>query len=308
MLTHPRRNAAPSATREPQAMPTRRQTSNAVTRHLGLLCLTIILFTIVSPPRSLSEEGIAPVDAKKRQAVPPLLAKRGKLIVDDDGSRPRGKKATVTFASKAELHAWAGAWERSPDSKSWRSTWEKGMHTPVARYHGFNQKNLIVEVTFRCGQLSEPWHTQSFRIALDDRPRITGHVLSAWANPNNEFIETGFLLQHIQKTPEKTILKDLLLDHQPIHIAPNTWYTAILEVVDDEALFRMGSHVAWAKADEMRSPKNQVTLTLGKTWHEVKRVRIWEATLDPEWPNRKSAAINSRNNFAPVPHSYRQSK
>ncbi len=60
----------------------------------------------------------------------------------------------------------------------------------------------------------------------------------------NDFIETGFLLQHIRKTPEKKIIEDLLLDRQSLTVEPKVWYTATLEIVGDEALFRMGDHVA----------------------------------------------------------------
>jgi len=92
--------------------------------------------------------------------------------------------------------------------------------------------------------------------------------VSAWANPNNDFIEPGFLLQHIRKTPEKMIVEDLLLDRQPLRVKSNVWYTVVLEIVKDEALFRMGDHVAYARADQIRVPKNLVSLTLGTTSNE----------------------------------------
>ena len=66
-------------------------------------------------------------------------------------------------------------------------------------YQGFDEENLIIEVTFRFGKNTEPWHHQCFRIAADRRPDITGHILSAWANVNNDFIESGLLLQHIRE-------------------------------------------------------------------------------------------------------------
>ena len=144
------------------------------------------------------------------------------------------------------------------------------------------------------------------RIAADDRPRVTGHIVSAWANPNHDFIESGFLLQHIRKTPEKKIIEDLLLDHQPISVEPKVWYTATLEVVDDEALFRMGDHVAYAKADQIRMPKNLVSLTLGTTWHEIKRVRIWHAEPNPEWSARRHEILKSRKPVDAVVHDYRK--
>ena len=274
---------------------------------------TVTLFLLgmgllVSGVGAVAAAADGEADSRRQEPVPTLLARRGSLLLDDDGSIPRGPKENVTLDKGIRLRAWAGKWGRSPDSTAWRSTWAKGMgHTPVASYSQLRAKNLIVEVTFRYGVVTEPWHTQSFRIALDDRPRITGHIVSAWANPNNDFIETGFLLQHIHKKPDKTILKDLLLDHQPIQVEPGTWYTAALEVVEDEALFRMGKHVAYAKAEEIRASKNLVSLTFGTAWHEVKRVRIWEAEPHPDWPKKKATVLESRKEFAPVPHNYQRS-
>ena len=88
-------------------------------------------------------------------------------------------------------------------------------------------KNLVVEVTFRFGENTKPWHHQCFRVSADYRPNITGHILSAWANTDNDFIETGLLLQHIRKTPDKTILEDLLFDRQPLQLDPFEWHTAL---------------------------------------------------------------------------------
>lgn len=257
----------------------------------------------------LSETNSPAVTAEKLngddRSIPVLLAARGELILDDDGSKPRGGKTIAEISDKARVRAGAGVWERAPDSNGWRSTWKKG-HAPVAAYHGFQTNDLIVEVTFRYGPITEPWQHQCFRIAADDRPKITGHVVSAWANPNNDFIETGFLLQHIRKTPEKKILEDLLLDQQPLAVKPNAWYTATLEVVGDEALFRMDDHVAYAKAKQIRIPKNLVSLTLGTTWHEIKRVRIWRAEPNPDWPTLKADVVNSRKPFTAAVHDYRK--
>ena len=233
------------------------------------------------------------------------LAERGKLILNDDGSLERGRKVAAKFPESVKLRATAGHWERSEEINVWRSTWNPKMgHIPVVSYQGITTSNLIIEVSFRFGATSEPWHHQCFRIAVDDRPKITGHILSAWANPNNKFIEQGFLLQHIRKQKDKTVIEDLLLDHQPLDTQANRWHTAILEVVGDEALFRMGSHVAYAKAKQIEMPKNLVSLTMGTTWHEIKRVRIWEANTNPSWPSRKKKILESRRAFKPKIHNY----
>ncbi|OUW80419.1 MAG: hypothetical protein CBD74_09455 [Saprospirales bacterium TMED214] len=248
-------------------------------------------------PNEAGKSGTTPVDT--------WLAKRGALILDDHGSLQRGGKTIARFPGAVKARASAGLWTRSKDQNAWRSTWKPGMgHTPVASYQGIDVNDLIVEVTFRYGEMTEPWHHQCFRIAVDNRPEVTGHVVSAWANPNNDFIEQGFLLQHIRKQKDKTIIEDLLLDQQSLQVQAHQWYTAVLEVVNDEALFRMGPHVAYAKAAQIGMPKNLVSLTLGTTWHEIKRVRIWKATANPSWPSRKDKSLESRKEFTPHIHDY----
>ena len=54
----------------------------------------------------------------------------------------------------------------------------------------FRVKNLVVKVTFRFKN-TKPWHHQCFRVSADYRPNITGHILSAWANTDNDFNGTS---------------------------------------------------------------------------------------------------------------------
>ena len=89
-----------------------------------------------------------------------------------------------------------------------------------------------------------------------------------------------------------------------LSVQPNVWYTAVLEVVGDEALFRMGEHIAYAKADQIRMPKNLVSLTLGTTWHEIRRVRIWRASPNPQWPQIKEKLLSTRKPFDPLMHDH----
>lgn len=234
------------------------------------------------------------------------LAVKDKLLFDDDGSVPRGGKKPSQINEAAKVRAWAGKWEKRDGA--WRSTWEKGMgHTPVMAYD-VSARDLVVEVTFRYGPLLREGQHQCFRITLDNRDLYTGHVLSAWANPNNDFIETGFLLQHIHKRTDKSIVSDILLDRQELKIEPGIWVTAWLEVVGDEALFQMGDHVAYARHKKLDVEKLKVALTLGTTWHEVKRVRVWSAKRNPDWGASRSEALSRRKSFKPKPHNHHRSK
>ena len=82
------------------------------------------------------------------------------------------------------------------------------------------------------------------------------------------------------------------------------WYTATLEIVDDEALFRMGDHVAYEKADQIRTPKNLVSLTLGTTLYEIKQVRVCHAEANPEWEANKDTILKLRKPFTTRPRSH----
>lgn len=265
-------------------------------------CCCLLAYCFAALSNATNAQGTGPSASLPHET---CLAKRSSLILDDNGTRERGGKTAVKFPGSVKLRAAAGRWQRSGETNVWRSTWNPGMgHTPVASYQGINASNLIIEVTFRFGEIAEPRQHQCFRIAVDDRPDITGHIVSAWVNPNNNFIEQGFLLQHIRKRKDKTIIEDLILDQQPLKTRTHHWQTAILEIVGDEALFRMGSHVAYAKAKQIAMSKNLVSLTMGTTWHEIKRVRIWKATANPSWPSQRKKILESRTEFTPQVHDY----
>ena len=92
----------------------------------------------------------------------------------------------------------------------------------------------------------------------------------------------------------------LVLDEQPMKVKVDTWQTAVLEIVGEEALFRFDGQVAYANArDIAMGPKNTVSLTLGTTAHEIKRVRIWHAEANPHWEANKDAILKSREPFIP---------
>lgn len=235
--------------------------------------------------------------------LPTVLAKRGKLIVDDDGSIARGSKTLAELDGGIKLKSALGSWQRTePKSNTWRSTWKPGMgHPPVVAYQGIEARNLIVEVKFRFGETIESWHEQFLRIAADQRPQLKGHIVSAWINPTGHYTEKGFVLEHVGKLPRTNNSRGLLLDHQASNVEPEAWYTATLEIVGDEALFRMGDHVAYSKAAPVDAAKNLVSLTMGTTWHEIKRVRIWHAEANPDWEDAKDSILKLRKPFTTRP-------
>jgi len=239
------------------------------------------------------------------EEVKSLMAKPGKLLFDDQGEAKRGKGVKLSKINENwNVRANMGIWEKKDGF--YQSSWKPGIgHTPVMAYLS-NFKNVIIEVTFRYNEMKEDWHTHCFRIALDNRKLYTGHILSAWANPNNDFIEKGFLLQHISKNKDKSIIADILFDKQAIKYEVGKWHTAILEVVDNKALFHMDGNLAYTESDRINVEKSHFSLTLGKTLHDVKRVRVWDAKLKSNWQDTKKEILSKRVDFKAQPHTYKK--
>jgi hypothetical protein len=234
------------------------------------------------------------------------MANKGKLLFHDDMSLDRGKEKKTSLNKNWQLRANMGIWNKKDGY--WQSSWKPGSgHTPVMAYLG-QFKNAVIEVKFRYNKMTLDWHTHCFRIALDNRELYTGHVLSAWANPNNDFIETGFLLQHISKNTDKSILSDLILDKQPLKHKVDEWHTAILEVVDNKVLFHMDGNLAYSESQTSNVEKILISLTLGKTLHDIKSVKVWEATLKRDWQKNKGKILNKRQDFKIQKHHYIKDK
>ena len=212
--------------------------------------------------------------------VPTLLAERGKLMLDDHGQIDHSARGL-------------GNWTRSPeDPQVWRVTHEGG-HIPTAPYRDLpSHENVIVQVTFRWGELTgDDKNGQLLAIVSDLRPGPRGHKVEAWATSKSSMTKTGLVLKSSND-------EGVVIDEQPFEtFAANTWYTGVLEIVGDEALFRVNDHVAYGKAPIIAGPKNKVVLFLGTTWHEVKRVRIWHAKPNPKWKEIKSGVLKSRKPF-----------
>jgi hypothetical protein len=125
--------------------------------------------------------------------------------------------------------------------------------------------------------MTEPWHNQCSRIAADDRLKVTGYIVSAWPIRTMISSKQGSCCSTSARRRSSRLFEDILPDHQPIAVKSNIWHAAMLEIINDEVLFRMGDHVAYARAERICVPRNLVSLTMGTTWHEIKRVRIWQA-------------------------------
>lgn len=224
------------------------------------------------------------------QPVPTLLATRGELIVEDDCSEDRRRGL--------------GFWSLSKDQPNiCRVTHDierKPTHVPIASYWLGDHENVIVEITFRWGEpMGGEYNDQVLGIFSDLRPNeIKGHKIESWISGSDRFTKPGLAFT-------SSIAPGITMDEQPFDtFQANTWYTAVLEVVGNEALLRFQDRVAYVDLPRIAGPKNKITLIFGTTWHELKSVRIWHATLNPEWELIKDQSLSSREAFTKKSFSY----
>lgn len=222
--------------------------------------------------------------------VPTLLATRGELMVEDDCSVDRRRGL--------------GFWSLSPDEPNvCRVTHDverKPHHIPIASYPLPDHENVIVEVTFRWGEpMGDKYNDQLLGILSDLRPnKIKGHKLESWISGSGRFTKAGLAFS-------SSIVPKALMDEQPFDtFEADTWYTAVLEVVGNEAMLRFQDRVVYADLPRISGPKNKITLVFGTTWHEIKSVRIWHATKNPRWEEMKDKVLASREAFTQTSFSY----
>lgn len=222
--------------------------------------------------------------------VPTVLATRGELMVEDDCSviRRRG----------------LGFWSKSQDElnvcRVTHNVERKPSHVPIASYPIPDHENVIVEVTFRWGEpMGGKFNAQVLGIFSDLRPNdIKGHKIESWISGSDRFTKPGLAFT-------SSIAPGVTMDEQPFDtLKANTWYTAVLEVVGNEALLRLQDRAAYVDLPRISGPKNKITLIFGTTWHEIKSVRIWHATKNPKWEEMKDKVLASREAFTLGSFSY----
>jgi len=256
---------------------------------LGIIAL-LMLMSGCSPSSNLTSESLKVEPHPDNMPVPTLLATRGELMREDDCSE--GHRRGL------------GIWGLSPDepnvARVTHDVDRKPSHIPTAAYNGLPEhENLIVEVTFRWGEpMGGKYNDQFLGIVSDLRPnKVRGHKIESWISGSGRFTEAGLAFS-------SSISPGALMDEQPFVVQANTWHTAVLEVVGNEALLRFGDRVAYVDLPRIAGPKNKIALFFGTTWHEIKSVRIWHATANPEWEGMKERVLASREAFTPTSFSY----
>ncbi|MGN6643306.1 MAG: 3-keto-disaccharide hydrolase, partial [Verrucomicrobiota bacterium] len=97
---------------------------------------------------------------------------------------------------------------------------------------------------------------------------------------------------------------------QPGHFEPDTWYTLRLEIIGDQALASCNGFTALGRYEKFGLPKTLLVLSVGKSAHELRHLRIYEASPNPQWTNppasRTSVPIESLPDRGPLSAAVRE--
>lgn len=215
--------------------------------------------------------------------IPTLLAERGALMYEDDCSE----------GGRRGLGIWSLSSEEPGACHVKHNVNRQPEHIPIASYPLPDHQDLVVQVTFRWGEpMGGKFDDQLLAVVSDLRPtNVSGHRVEAWATGTGRFTHRGIALT-------SSMGNGKVMDEQEFDtFQANTWYTAVYELVGDEVLFRVGGRTSYAKDPIVVGRKNKITLFFGTTWHEVKSVRMWHATPNPEWDNTKEELLSTRGPF-----------
>lgn len=214
--------------------------------------------------------GIAPLP--DGTPIPTLLATRGEMMLDDDCTEDR--KRGLGYWSLTEPGT----------CKVEHDVVRKPLHVPVANFGLPSYRNVIVQITFRWGEPMGGQYSQQFLAIVPDQKPARGHKLEAWTTGTGRG-DPGLSVR------SSNAGGGLVAEKPYDGFAANTWHTAVLEVVDDEALFRVNDQVAYGQKPFVAGPKNKINLFLGTSVIEFRGIRAWHASANPQWQAIKDEVL-----------------
>jgi hypothetical protein len=223
------------------------------------------------------------------------MALKGKLLFADDFKTPvEYTKQLQPVAEGWRVRTAHANWVRTSDGV--QSRWESG-HMPVLAYEG-RFGDAIIEVDFRYHE--EPGKWGGCRIsATNSELNPRAYAASVWDNSDGSGHDRGrpqgLLLEHDEWSagPEWVANKMAAFES-------DTWYTLRLELIGDKAQATChGVTVCGAHERFGLMPKTSLWLGVGTCVHELRHLRIYEATLNPAWKAPISTAVAKPAELAP---------
>jgi hypothetical protein len=228
---------------------------------------------------------------------PPVLGKPGKLLAEDDFSR-------------AEL---------APKWKLGKGFWEIKDGVVIAAenpadHHGayahlnpyFPYKDIVAEFSFKLDG------SKNCHFMMSDttyKGSHAGHILRATILPTQvqlSDLKTGAMKLEIYEknldpkttAEEKKQLRESIKDKTTtfkVDLDLAKWHQARVEVVGDEMVISIdGKPAGYLKSEGVDHPaKNMIGFTVGGKSTELDNLKVWEATLAPDWTTHRAEIVAS---------------
>lgn len=226
----------------------------------------------------------------------PLLAKPGKLLFEDDFSRPE---------MKPKWNVGKGFWSVKDGVVSAAENPED--HHPAYAYikPNIDYKDAIAEFSFHFDG------AKSIQLNFRDsryKGSHAGHILRVQIQPTSVQLadwKTGVMKNEnysVTSDPKadpaaKKEIQQKIKDKTTsfkVSFDLNAWHTARVEVVGDEMLTSIdGKPVGYLKSEGVDHPtKNMLGITVGGKTGEVKDVKFWDATPNPDWASARTSVLD----------------
>jgi hypothetical protein len=166
-------------------------------------------------------------------------------------------------------------WARTPEGGI-ASKWTSG-HMPVLALEGSFQ-DFIAEFEFRYQKIDGQkavCRVSALNPTLDPR----AYAVSAWANADSAERPLGVVLERDVWKPG-TITT---VAREPATFVSGKWYAMRLEVVGDRALASCNGVTVSGQHEKFALPKTILAIGTGHCPHEIRSLRVYEATRNPAW-------------------------
>jgi len=183
------------------------------------------------------------------------------VILSDDFSVNPVHKKTMEVAPGVQRRTTFGKWERVAPGTLRVTNVPEDKHGPVLVYT-IPIDNAVLRCDFKLPEA--PAENRHFRIFLD-HPDYAGHTLNATANISSKFRPPGLSLQHLQKDKKtKKPRVDLEFETVAVDLAPGTWYTMKVTLIDETAKVEIdGKILTEGRSEYLDVTKNKIGLNPG---------------------------------------------
>jgi len=160
----------------------------------------------------------------------------------------------------------------------------KAVEDPANNHHGevwatAEMKDVVIQITFRFAGAT------MMGLGLEHTaPSGNDHLFRATARPNEFYMMQGSGWSNTTKLERVAVKK-----HE---FTPGRWYTMVVEIVGREMLTHIDNRcIAYAEAEGIDTPKNQLSLQIRGDAGYYTNVSIWQAAADKKWPARRAAVV-----------------